>query len=190
MANAQTPKLDPETFLPPAPAWSGASEKLIAPAKDPWITPSEKTDLTATPSYDETIAWLKKVDKQSTFVRMEAFGTTPQGRKMMALVISKDGAALQPSKPVFLVQAGIHSGEIDGKEALRFNLAESPLSVLGRKRDKDGIAYLSAHLIEAGRIHPDRVVTLLFAVPSPHRARSTRLVRCTPPHGGLNDLLR
>ena len=29
MANAQPPKLDPETFLPPAPAWTGASEKLM-----------------------------------------------------------------------------------------------------------------------------------------------------------------
>jgi hypothetical protein len=34
MANAQTPKLDPETFLPPPPAWSGVSEKLIAARKD------------------------------------------------------------------------------------------------------------------------------------------------------------
>jgi hypothetical protein len=33
---------------------------------------------------------------------------------------------------------------------LRFNLAESPLSVLGRKRDKDGTAYLAPELIDAG----------------------------------------
>ncbi len=118
MANAQTPKLDPETFLPPAPAWSGVSEKLIAGAKDPWITPSEKTGLTATPTYDETIAWLKKVDKQSALLRIEPIGTTPQGRKLVAVVLSKDGAAFQPSKPVFLIQAGIHSGEIDGKDAM------------------------------------------------------------------------
>ena len=37
-----------------------------------------------------------------------------------------------------------------GERQLRFNLAESPLSVLGRKRDKDGAAYLTADLIEAG----------------------------------------
>jgi hypothetical protein len=37
-----------------------------------------------------------------------------------------------------------------GERRLRFNLAESPLSVLGRKRDKDGAAYLSPMLIEAG----------------------------------------
>ena len=33
------------------------------------------------------------------------------------MVLSKDGAKLNPEKPVFLVQAGIHSGEIDGKDA-------------------------------------------------------------------------
>ncbi|WP_233713199.1 DUF6456 domain-containing protein [Amaricoccus solimangrovi] len=37
-----------------------------------------------------------------------------------------------------------------GERRLRFNLAESPLLVLGRKRDKDGIAYLTPELIEAG----------------------------------------
>lgn len=46
-------------FLPPALPWKGKSEKLIVKADDPWITPSEVTGLTGTPSYDETIAWLK-----------------------------------------------------------------------------------------------------------------------------------
>ncbi|MDP3739359.1 MAG: M14 family metallopeptidase [Hyphomonadaceae bacterium] len=117
MASAQTPKLDPESFLPPAPAWSGASEKLIVPVNDPWITPSEKTGLTASPTYDETIAFLKKIDKASALVRLENFGATPQGRKLVAAIVSKDGAKLDPAKPVFLIQAGIHSGEIDGKDA-------------------------------------------------------------------------
>ncbi|WP_424926457.1 DUF6456 domain-containing protein [Amaricoccus tamworthensis] len=35
-------------------------------------------------------------------------------------------------------------------EKVRYNLAESPLSVLGRKRGKDGKPYLDADLIEAG----------------------------------------
>jgi murein tripeptide amidase MpaA len=119
MASAQTPpaQLDPESFLPPAPAWSGASEKLIAPAGDKWITPSEETGLTASPNYDETSAFLNRIDKASSLVRLETFGTTPQGRKLLAAIISKDGAKLSPNKPLFLIQAGIHSGEIDGNDA-------------------------------------------------------------------------
>ena len=107
MANAQPPKLDPETFLPPAPAWTGASEKLIASSTDAWITPSETTGLIATPTYDETIAWLRKVDQKSAL-----------RRELVPAILSKDGATFQPSKPVFLIQAGIHSGEIDGKDAM------------------------------------------------------------------------
>ena len=37
-----------------------------------------------------------------------------------------------------------------GEQRVRFNLAESPLSVLGRKRDQNGVAYLTPDLIEAG----------------------------------------
>src|SRR5690606_13480282 len=37
-----------------------------------------------------------------------------------------------------------------GERRLRFNLAESPLSVLGRKRDPNGVPYLTPDLIEAG----------------------------------------
>jgi Zinc carboxypeptidase len=118
MANAQPPKLEPEDFLPPVPAWSGASEAVIAPAKDPWITPSEKTGLTATPNYADTLAFLRKMEKQSALMRIETFGQTGQGRKLVAVILTKDGVKLNPAKPVFLIQAGIHSGEIDGKDAM------------------------------------------------------------------------
>jgi hypothetical protein len=55
-------------------------------------------------------------------VRCEQFGTTPQGRPMLALVVSRSGvldgaAARDRALPVLLVQGGIHAGEIDGKDA-------------------------------------------------------------------------
>ena len=49
-------QLGPDGLLPPVLPWSGASEKLIVDDKDAWITPSEKTGLTATPDYAETLA--------------------------------------------------------------------------------------------------------------------------------------
>ena len=125
MANAQTrpsrvtlDDLSPETFLPPIPAWSGASEALIAKPGDAWLTPSEVTGLTASPNYDDTLAFLRKMDPQSALMRIEPIGTTPEGRTLVAVVLTKDGATFQPAKPVFLIQAGIHSGEIDGKDAM------------------------------------------------------------------------
>jgi murein tripeptide amidase MpaA len=118
LAAAQTPSalLRPEEILPPTPAWHGASERLIAPADHPWITPAERTGLTATPSYDETIAWLRRLDAASPLIRMESFGRTAQGRELFVVIASK-GRRFDPAKPTLLAQAGIHAGEIDGKDA-------------------------------------------------------------------------
>jgi Zinc carboxypeptidase len=54
--------------------------------------------------------------------RYETFGTTPEGRPMVALIASDDGvlddkAAAAKQRPVVLLQGGIHAGEIDGKDA-------------------------------------------------------------------------
>lgn len=114
-AMAQQP-WDGET-LPPAPAWRGKSERLAVRPNDPWITPAERTGLTATPSYAETRAFLERMDASSPLIRMESFGQTPQGRDLLAVFVSRDGEAFDPAKPVLLFQAGIHAGEIDGKDA-------------------------------------------------------------------------
>lgn len=106
-----------EAPLPPVLPWSGKSERLIADANDPWITPAERTRLTTTPTYAETRAWLERLDAASPLIRLERFGATAQGRELYAVIASKDGATLDPNKPVLLAQAGIHSGEIDGKDA-------------------------------------------------------------------------
>ena len=115
---AETPKAPWESeILPPTLAWHGASEKLIAKPSDPWITPSELTGLTASPNYEDTRAWLQKLDAASPLIRMETFGKSPEGRDLLVVYVSKDGDRFDPSKPVLLVQAGIHPGEIDGKDA-------------------------------------------------------------------------
>lgn len=50
----------------------------------------------------------------------------------------------------FFAERSVMAEDGSGERRLRFNLAESPLSVLGRKRDKDGALYLTADLVEAG----------------------------------------
>jgi hypothetical protein len=107
----------PDDILPPAPAWTGKSERLVVRPDHPWITPAERTGLTATPSYDETIAWLKRLADASPLIRMEPFGKTAQGRELWVVIASKDGDRLDSEKPLVLGQAGIHAGEIDGKDA-------------------------------------------------------------------------
>src|SRR5580692_7304982 len=55
-------------------------------------------------------------------VKCVNFGTTPEGRPMVALVASRSGAltpeaARERGLPVMLIQGGIHAGEIEGKDA-------------------------------------------------------------------------
>ena len=102
----------PAAVLPPALPWSGASEWLIAAADDPWITPAERAGFATTPRYGETRAWLERLDAASPLIAIETFGRTAQGRDLLMVRASKGG-----DKPVVLVQAGIHAGEIDGKDA-------------------------------------------------------------------------
>jgi len=112
----------PDTFLPPAPPWSGASEALIVGEDHPWITPCEKSGMTDSPPYADTVAWLEKLAAASPLIRTLTFGHSAQGRPLCAVIASREGlsdlAALAANgKPTLLAQAGIHSGEIDGKDA-------------------------------------------------------------------------
>jgi hypothetical protein len=116
-AHATPPVYPGSSILPPEQPWHGSTEALIARPTDPWITPSERSGLTATPSYAETRAYLDRLAAASPLIRIETFGRTAQGRDMIVVIASKDGATLDPAKPVLLVQAGIHPGEIDGKDA-------------------------------------------------------------------------
>lgn len=99
--------------LPPILPWSGASERLIAPPGSRWITPSEASGFQTTPDYAATRAWIERLVAASPLLTLESFGTSAEGRDLY-YVRARKGAA---GKPVVLAQAGIHAGEIDGKDA-------------------------------------------------------------------------
>src|SRR3954465_11548623 len=110
---------NPQDFLPPALPWHGASERLMAKPDDPWITPSEKTGLTDTPNYNETVDYLRKLVTASPLLSLQEFGRTAEGRGLYVLIATRAGtftpeALREGGKPILLAQAGIHSGEIDG----------------------------------------------------------------------------
>ena len=111
---AAVPAQDLVAPLPPPLPWTGPSEKLVAAPGDPWITPAEASNFDETPSYDQTRAWIDRLVAASPMLKIEPFGRTAQGRELYAVRASKPGAS---PKPVVLAQAGIHSGEIDGKDA-------------------------------------------------------------------------
>ncbi|CAE6836994.1 M14 family metallopeptidase [Xanthomonas arboricola] len=112
-AQASAQSIDTSAPLPPVRAWHGASEALIVAPDDPWSTPAERNDFASTPSYDETRAWLERLVAASPLLSLDVFGKSSEGRDLL-LVRAHKGA---PGKPVVLPQAGIHAGEIDGKDA-------------------------------------------------------------------------
>lgn len=108
-----------DDWLPPLAAWQGASEQLQKQQGDAWVTPAELTGLTDSPDYAATLAYLSQLVDSSDLLQLEQFGQSPQGRPLYLVKASKvlHKIANNPNRPLLLVQAGIHSGEIDGKDA-------------------------------------------------------------------------
>ncbi len=111
-----------QSILPPVIEWNGKSESLIAKRGNPWITASEKSNFISTPDYNETVNWFKKLTAASPLLTMVSIGKSVEGRDIYMIIASTEksitSASLKKStKPLLLVQAGIHSGEIDGKDA-------------------------------------------------------------------------
>jgi hypothetical protein len=111
-----------QDFLPPAPPWKGKSLELIASPKNKWITPAETSGFVTTPDYQATMDWLRRLEKETDLVRMISIGRSLQGRDINMVIVSSSGdftpeKLSTSTKPLLLFQAGIHAGEIDGKDA-------------------------------------------------------------------------
>jgi murein tripeptide amidase MpaA len=106
------------TFIAPAAWGQGARPQSHAN----WRTPAERTDYRETPTYDETLAFIRRLEAASPWVRLTFFGRSGEGRQL-PLVLAAKGSTFTPQsarasgKPVVLVQACIHAGESDGKDA-------------------------------------------------------------------------
>lgn len=136
------------TRLAPGPASAQARADSLAPAPRPmlpasalsafWLTRAERMGYRQTSTYDETVAYLHRLEAASSWIRVESFGTSGRGRDLLLVVAAKDraftpAAARASGKPVVLVQCGIHSGEIEGKDAMLALLRD--IAVTGRQQD-------------------------------------------------------
>jgi len=107
------------------------SSTIYSQAKVPgkWITHFEKTGYLETESYNETMGYFKKLADASPYAKLFSFGLSPKGRNLYCLVVSKDKAfnpvdAKNTGKPIVFIENGIHSGEIEGKDASMLLLRE------------------------------------------------------------------
>jgi murein tripeptide amidase MpaA len=87
-----------------------------------WLTHAEKTDYRETPRYNETIEYSKRLDQASPLIKFLTFGKSGEGRDLPLLIAAESDAftpeaARRANKAVVLIQACIHAGEPDGKDA-------------------------------------------------------------------------
>src|SRR5260370_18527529 len=118
---AQDPIAPHSAMEPPAAkaAASLAASTKASPAD--LLTTGEKSDWNETAPYAEAVDISHRLERASRFVKVLDIGTTPEGRSMIALVVSKDRAftpeaAARTGKVVMLIQSGIHADEIEGKD--------------------------------------------------------------------------
>jgi len=103
-----------------------------------WSTRAERTGYRLTSTYDETAEYLRRLEAASSSIRVQSFGTSGQGRDLLLVVAAKDRAftpeaARASGRPVVLVQCGVHSGEIEGKDAMLALLRD--IAITGRQQD-------------------------------------------------------
>lgn len=104
--------------------WSktAMTQNVPPPVPTEWQTRAEKTDYRETPRYDETIAYSQRLAASSPLIRYQSFGKSGEGRDL-PLLIAAEGETFSPEaarragKAVILIQACIHPGEPDGKDA-------------------------------------------------------------------------
>ncbi|HEU4507817.1 MAG TPA: M14 family metallopeptidase [Pyrinomonadaceae bacterium] len=87
-----------------------------------WRTHAELTDYRETPNYTDTVAFARRLAHAASVIEFEIFGQTGQGRDLPLLIASESHTftpeeAHAQGKAIVLIQACIHSGEPDGKDA-------------------------------------------------------------------------
>lgn len=93
------------------------------------LTEAEATNYTKTSSYIQVMAYLRTLERQGAPIRIETIGRSMKGRAI-PLVICSNIPGITPAEakrrgiPVVYVQANIHAGEVEGKEAIQIILRE------------------------------------------------------------------
>src|SRR5215475_9008539 len=103
----------------------GANVTTIMPRaqNDQLKSRAEQTNYEETSRYEDVMRFIGELQKRTEKLRVESFGKTEEGRDLPLLIfadppVSQPREALSSNKPVIFIQANIHAGEVEGKEAM------------------------------------------------------------------------
>jgi hypothetical protein len=87
------------------------------------LTVAEKSEFKSTSKYNDVMAFIEQLKKSSKLIRVESIATSVEGRDVPLLIIGnplpKSSDQLKAdNRIVIYLQANIHAGEVEGKEAV------------------------------------------------------------------------
>ena len=87
------------------------------------LTRAEASNFTETSRYEEVIDFLEKLQGLSPNIKITSIGRSTEGREIMLVILGRPVPAspaqlFVQNKPAIYIQANIHAGEVEGKEAI------------------------------------------------------------------------
>ncbi len=116
-----------------------------------WQTFFEISGGTETPRYAETMAYCRRLAEASPMIHLASFGKSAQGRELPLLIVDRDGftdpASIHAAgRTLLLIQACIHAGECEGKDAGMMLIRD--LAITGTDRRKSSFPPVPAGLLD------------------------------------------
>lgn len=113
---------------------------LLAGSAAAQTTRAERTDFRQTSSYTDVLTFLDSLELAAKDIRLGTLATTVEGRRVPYVIaarplVSSAAEAHRSGKPIIYLQANIHGGEVEGKEAAQMLLRDLTLGSLRRLLD-------------------------------------------------------
>jgi hypothetical protein len=98
-------------------------------------TTAERTSGAQTSSHADVLAFIDSLTHRGALMHVGTLGTSPQGRRIPYVILARPmvasaAAAKATGKPIYYIQANIHAGEVEGKEAVQMLMRDLTLGTL------------------------------------------------------------